>query len=298
MFHILLFILKIIGMILGGILGILILLTLLVLLVPLRYRSEGSYYGRPAFRVVVSWLFHLFHVCVRYDENGFTFELRIFGRKMFQKKEKKRKAIRRAKKESKKTAVKTAEETKLISKPAEPVQKPEETVKPSKPKVLPKEEVLPVEEKPSGLKRILLLIKGFIAKIKNTIKNIYVKLKGIRRSLRSFMEFLGNEENKEAFRLIKGQFFVILKHIKPRNFWLKLHFGFDDPANTGVVLGMLSVLYPIYQKNVSLIPEFENQIFEGEYKMRGRVRGIRILIVGIRLFRHKPSRKLFLRLMA
>ena len=58
MLHILLLILKIIGIVLLVILGLLLAAVLLVLLVPLRYRLEGSWHGEPAGKVRVTWLLH------------------------------------------------------------------------------------------------------------------------------------------------------------------------------------------------------------------------------------------------
>lgn len=67
MLHILLLILKILGIILFVILGILLLLLLLVLLVPVRYRGDAAFDGKPTGSASVSWLFHLLRVRVSYD---------------------------------------------------------------------------------------------------------------------------------------------------------------------------------------------------------------------------------------
>lgn len=67
MLHILLLIFKILGIILLAILGILLSLVLLVLLVPVRYRGDVTFDGKPAGSASVSWLFHLLRVRVSYD---------------------------------------------------------------------------------------------------------------------------------------------------------------------------------------------------------------------------------------
>ncbi|MCD8222990.1 MAG: hypothetical protein LUD07_12575 [Clostridiales bacterium] len=86
MLALLLGVLKIAGVILPIVLGIILLLILLVLLVPIRYRAEGAFDGKPAGLVRVTWLLHLISVKAEYREDldltvrvlGF----RVFGRKL------------------------------------------------------------------------------------------------------------------------------------------------------------------------------------------------------------------------
>lgn len=67
MLHILLLILKILGIVLLVILGLLLSLVLLVLFVPVRYRGDASFHGRPEGNVLVSWLFRIFTARLSYD---------------------------------------------------------------------------------------------------------------------------------------------------------------------------------------------------------------------------------------
>ncbi len=67
MLHILLMILKILGILLLVILGIILAVLLVVLFVPLRYRVDASFDGKPQGGVLVSWLLHLVTVRVSYD---------------------------------------------------------------------------------------------------------------------------------------------------------------------------------------------------------------------------------------
>lgn len=71
MLHIVLLLLKILGIILLVILGLILLVLLLVLFVPVRYRMDGTASdkrkGYAAGDAVVSWLLHLFRAKVSYD---------------------------------------------------------------------------------------------------------------------------------------------------------------------------------------------------------------------------------------
>ncbi len=79
MVHILLMILKILGIILLVLLGIVLALVLLVLLVPVRYRLKAGYDQKPAGDLRVTWLLRIISYRAEYTEKGLIQALRIFG---------------------------------------------------------------------------------------------------------------------------------------------------------------------------------------------------------------------------
>ena len=74
--------LKIGGLVLLGIVGLLLLALFLVLLVPVRYRIQGSFYGEPKAQAGVSWLCHALSVKAVY-ENKLVVTARILGIRVF-----------------------------------------------------------------------------------------------------------------------------------------------------------------------------------------------------------------------
>lgn len=109
MLHIVLLILKIIGIILLCILGILLLSIICALFVPVRYRievtrEEGE--GKPPFtaRVKITWLLHLVNILIRYPHEVIV-RVRLLFFTIFRipKKEKKEKDSKRNKSEGKRT---------------------------------------------------------------------------------------------------------------------------------------------------------------------------------------------------
>lgn len=78
MLHIILIILKIIGIVVLVLLGLLLAALLLVLLVPIRYRVKGTYYGKPEGVARITWLMHMVSVTASYRD-GFALLVRIFG---------------------------------------------------------------------------------------------------------------------------------------------------------------------------------------------------------------------------
>ena len=85
MLHILLLILKVIGIIFAVILGILVLLVCVVLFVPVRYDLEAASDGtfaRTRMEAKVTWLLHLVRLDLRYEDKKFAWQVRVAWKKI------------------------------------------------------------------------------------------------------------------------------------------------------------------------------------------------------------------------
>jgi hypothetical protein len=84
MLHIILLILKIIGIVLLALIGLLLLLLLTILLVPVRYRIKAAH-GENLFSVegTISWLLHVMHARISMKNDKPHILVRIFGIKIF-----------------------------------------------------------------------------------------------------------------------------------------------------------------------------------------------------------------------
>ena len=81
--YVILTILKILGIILLVLLGLLLFIVFSVLFVPVRYRLEGEK-SSPGWsgangKVKVSWLLHLIHLRIQYQEKELDWECYLFG---------------------------------------------------------------------------------------------------------------------------------------------------------------------------------------------------------------------------
>lgn len=79
MIHVILMILKIIGIILLCILGLLLFIFLSVLFVPARYRVSASYYGKPKAVARATWFLHLLSVSMVFENNKVRYKFKIAG---------------------------------------------------------------------------------------------------------------------------------------------------------------------------------------------------------------------------
>ena len=69
-----------------------------------------------------------------------------------------------------------------------------------------------------------------------------------------------------------------------------LHFGFEDPYITGKVLAGAAILYPFTAEHIDLEPDFEQAIIEGDIEIKGRIRLIYFVVIGIKLILNKNIR--------
>ena len=86
MVHILLLILKAIGILILVLLGLVLAVVCLVLFVPVCYEAGGSWKDKPAGKGKISWLFGAVSLSAGYDgdESGLTAGVRLFGQKLWE----------------------------------------------------------------------------------------------------------------------------------------------------------------------------------------------------------------------
>ncbi len=300
--HILLLVLKIIGIALLVVLGIVLLLVLLLVFVPFCYRAEGSFYeDKPYAMVRIRYLFPLLHVFVKYQEENLEGKVKLFGftiydffpsdevkEKKEQKKEKKEQ--KKAKKEqekskkakkaekTRKTKIETSLQTEAEAEIKPRVQAEEKMKTSAKPQTKPEAEkqtdTEPEEEKVTLWEKIQI----FVRTLKEKILSLIQKLKGIRdkgieikEKASYYYEIWQREETQRAFQTAKKTLYKIWKSIRPRKGLVKFHFGTGDPGSTGQMCGYLGMLYPFIGKYVMIEPDFENKIYEGDFYFKGRI---------------------------
>ena len=79
-------------------------------------------------------------------------------------------------------------------------------------------------------------------------------------------------KKQAAFLKVKRTIFKVLRHILPQKFSGWIHFGMEDPEQTGRLLGAAAVLYPAYHGRLNIQPDFDRQIFEAKVSFSGRIR--------------------------
>ena len=88
------------------------------------------------------------------------------------------------------------------------------------------------------------------------------------------MAILNNPDNRICVSRIFRNLKKLLYRLRPELKRLYLHFGFEDPAATGKMLGAVSWLYPFCTDAMEVVPEFQTDklIFESDVHAEGRIR--------------------------
>ena len=287
MLHIILTILKILGIILLVFLGIVLAVLLSVLFIPVCYRGQGNKKGEQIeAKASVSWLCYLIHGAVIYESGKTRWELYLFGiplRKVRDRiKERKRKKSRKAKKTEGEPSVAPEEKPERIA----GVRLEEKT----------KEEVSQKEKRESsGIENHKKTEKkqGIWKRISEKIKRVRLTFHNICANIKEWRSFFALETTKAAFRFLLGKGKGLLHHILPRKIRGKLIFGFEDPALTGQVLGVAAIFYSFYQDKFLLTPVFDRQILEGEIKLSGRIYGVYLLWTAWQIYKNQDVRKVY-----
>lgn len=323
MLHIILLILKIIGIIIAVILGLAVALLLIVLFVPVRYVIDaGCHDKKLKAHVKVTWIMHIFRGVISYDEELFysikALWFNIYSSDAESKKEKRPKkntenntkekntknkhidaiedkadnAVSKDKKDSVDEA--GLEEADCIQKKLS-LEKSHDEVKES-------DEKSTIEENGklhtlvNKIKNVYYKIKAFIRRAIDTVKAALNKSQAAADTIKHKYTEIRNKvtdpENIELVRFLWTQIKAVMNIIKPAKYNINIRYGFEDSATTGWVAVRLAVLYGLMGMDVSIIPDFDNSIFEGDIYMKGRFNLYSFLIIAVRLYRNKSFRKL------
>lgn len=316
MLHILLFILKIIGILLAVILGLIFLAVCVVLFVPVSYRAEGKSKGtleNMTVRGQVSWLFGFVKVVVEWKEKASSYYIKIAWKKLGDapggKKEREdadderiwedQETVysdeedsepcaeilpeigkeREEGKEDQKTDAKAVEEVPPVS---ERVERPAQESGP--PDQEEKVQNAGVFEKISGkIRGIYEGVQKALQKIKCTFKDFCDKIKEILEKKDRLVEFIKDETHLGALRKGKQEVFKLLRRLAPKVLAADIHYGFEDPCLTGQVLAVLGALYPLIGEHAEITPDFQEKVLEGSLKIRGRIYVVHLAILAVNM---------------
>lgn len=318
MLHIILAILKIIGILLLILIGLLLFAAAGILLAPVCYKGTVN---KDADVIQAqgkaTWLFHLFSATLLYhQEKGVSYTIRICGIELsrllrFFSKFKRKKNKDKDMKESSVPELKAAQidnELEEISENKEDITEDnfddtdfdtEEEDDVSIEGISVREALEDMtQKKPNFISLLFQRIKGIFykiiggilfllhlpGKIWNLFRNITLTLKELYGKIKEFKKFLLTEEFKGAKSSILREVKVLINHVRPQRIEGELAFGFENPALTGELLAVLSICYPIYKDKIQIIPYFDRTILEGRLMISGRIYGVRLTITALRLF--------------
>lgn len=290
MVHILLLILKAIGILILVLLGLVLAVVCLVLFVPVCYEAGGSWKDKPAGKGKISWLFGAVSLSAGYDgdESGLTAGVRLFGQKLWEMgKEKETPKAPRPLDEG------TLKGTDAERKEPEDRKKPEEKESAlweanQQPRPEPEDKRHTEHKK----KDVFGHAKGFFEKLKFSFQSFCDKLKNMQNIAEEKKAWLEDEENQASLKLLWKQTGRFLRHVCPRGGKGSVTFGFEEPYLTGQVLSAAALIYPFFEGNLEICPVFDETVFEAEGSFKGRIRAGYLLWLGLGILRDGHTRRM------
>lgn len=126
--------------------------------------------------------------------------------------------------------------------------------------------------------------KKSAAKVKSSF---WQRLKNFKSKTGEVLRMTGSDAFKGAFKVLRKEIKKVLASLKPKEVAGSLRFGFDDPALTGKCLGAFALLYPVYGESLSLTPDFEKKVLDGDIHLKGSITGRRFAAAAFNIFRDK-----------
>ncbi|HCJ75896.1 MAG TPA: hypothetical protein DHV88_05740 [Roseburia sp.] len=293
---VLLSILKILGIILLCILGLLVLLIMLLLFAPVSYRIRGeTRQGQTTLKVHGAWCLIAMRFSFLMEQGKQLAVLKIFGIKAW-----KYPSDEKAKQKVEKKKVKKKPKKKSGEKSHK---EPEKDLEQNPPAVVQEEQTEKQHEQKRQKKTYKKKFVSVFGKISKTIRSIVEKIKAIPQKaknigskIKKVNQWIQDEQNRSAVRFALGKVIGLLKKYGPKHMKADVAYGMEDPAATGQVLAVLSVLPFLYYDKVSIMPDFEAERFyiEGSWDIKGRIQVIHLLKAAIQIWRN-PDVKHFIK---
>ena len=317
MIHILFMILKALGILLLVLLFLVLLIVCTVLFLPFCYRAqvlkeeEGFACVKASGRV--SWLFGAVALTASYEEQKPEAQILLFGASLETWKRRLKK-IRRGEASVPRTEENETENAPEAEKTAEQ-KEPDQTEKQQKvtaQKEQPEQEQEPDAPKKSILERFFGRIEYLPEKLLNLasrllqtafrllelpfrlLEKLEQKIQAGRRLKRkweSVKKFFRSKMFREALLHAREEVLYFVKRAGPIRVTGTVRFGFDDPALTGETLGILGMIYGKLPKDLSIQPDFEQEILQGDVRMKGSFQAVTAAGIALRLFRDQNLRK-------
>ena len=326
-------VLKVIGIILLSIFAIILALLLLILFVPIRYRLKGDWNseaGHYYFKINIIWFLCLFRGKAEflYDkegpeaENGLTYELKVLWHRLIPGEYDdddipdypdpdlcsyplnpadtdtgETESADSAYRESAHDGYKEGTPGERVpgasgeSESGKNSKKEEEKIR------IPVRFSDRLREFTRFLRRLRRRIWRRLSRAKETagykIHFVYGKMKKLTRRTIYYKDLLQKDSTGKALRLLSDETFRALRALKPRKYSLNFLYGFEDPALTGEVTGVLSLIFLSAGKRVNYVPDFDNKVMEGDVFMKGGIKVLTIIIILWKLYFDQSFREFY-----
>lgn len=306
--------LKITGISVIVLLLLLMFLLILLLFVPFQYRIYGSMPAKKEqeagekarLAVNVSFLLFFFCLSLEYAQGKKKSSIRILGIPVIYRRRKKKQGKKETEKQEASVLFDEREKTedaKLEDEVPEKLLFDEEEIK--------KQDGIETEVQSAEENQVLKSRKVFFQYFSDFWRNITGFLKALPEFLDGMRTFFGNIKNfgknlqkqqrnaadvwnnvhvRNGISFAWKKMQQVLLHIRPHKVKGRIHFGLPDPAVTGWLLGICSIVYAFYGDTIQIEPDFEQTVLDGEFRVSGNIQLFVPLWAAWALYRNREVR--------
>ena len=277
-------ILKTTGIVLLIAAAVIIALILLLLFVPIRYRLEiekpGDKDSLTKGKVNVSWLLHFVNGSIDLAGDK-EFILRILGIKLDLKrimskgsgKKKGKKGGKTEKKEAFNEGPEGLHDDFAEAGKSGGYDKDTASAKDGKRRIRPADAVRNI------LRKIIYRVSGIIRRTAEVV-----------RKLLEVIRFLWDEGNINGIVYILTEVYRIIKRILPKHIRGHVGFGSGDPCTTGQITAAASALWPVYGKELTVTPDFNEKFIEADVEVNGYLMLVSVVSAAVKIFLNRESK--------
>ncbi|RJV28573.1 DUF2953 domain-containing protein [Coprococcus sp. AF18-48] len=304
MLHILLLILKWIGIVLAVFLLLVLLLINLGLFVPVRYRADASCQNdieTLEAEFELSWMWKLFFLTACWKKGKADMKIRIGWKYLFSEEKEEQKFLKEQKESLPPEKTNRSLLENNVQEQAEKRECHQEKTESGIDKEEEEKESFTADRRKAGGRKKKPLWDRMKEKISEWIescKSFWRKILAMGRNFRGKKEqiesFLTDASHRRAFCSLKREVRRFLGHVSPKDVKIVGKIGLEDPYMTGQALAVLGMLFPFLGENTVIVPDFENKVLEGSVHIEGKIHNFRMLAILWRLIKDRDVRKIII----
>ena len=141
-----------------------------------------------------------------------------------------------------------------------------------------------IVSKLKGLMQIPKKIADTFKKVSDAVKKIFAAVRSGKEKAVLVKEFVFGRECLDFVCVVRDNVLHLWRHIKPKLLRIDMTIGFDDPAVTGQVLGVIAAFCGAAGIMPCVTPDIEKRVFESDIEIKGRVTVFVLLKILIKVY--------------
>ena len=265
-------VLKIIGIVIGGLILLIISVVGIILASPVWYKGKITYDQKAEVDIRVRHMFGLIYGWLVYKDGNLDYRARILWERLDEEEPAPKKKSSKKKKKNRPAKTNPSYETDSV-------------------KQVTDNSIMPLTNK--KIKKGNKNKKSIFKRLKDIYNGIRYKILLIIDNIRDVLDNINDRENREAVKLALEMFKQPVSYFINRKLKVRVKLGTDDPASTGEILGAAYAFAAVAGFDLIIEPDFQNKIFELDAHFKGHVSIYKIIVWVLRLYSNDKIKTVF-----